>query len=293
MDQPADGRAEVTRWFRKVFLALLILATPMPTLAAPPLIIAHRGASHDAPENTLAAFRLAWEQGADGIEGDWRLTKDARLVCIHDENMKRTAGDPRRVSELTFDQIRELDVGAWRGEQFRGERAPLLAEVLATVPDGKLVFIELKDGPEIVPVLKQDLDALTFNREQIVVIAFDATTIVECKCLLPELRCHWLTSFDNRPGEPSPAAAEVNQIVKQAGPDGVGFQGSTEIITPAYLSAARVGEFHVWTIDNPTDAAYFERIGAFGITSNRPGWLRKQLALAQSSNSIRQSASPD
>ena len=74
-----------------VFFLLMFLSGGF-LFAGPPLLIAHRGASHEAPENTLAAFRLAWEQGADGIEGDFYLSKDGRIVCIHDKDTKRTAG---------------------------------------------------------------------------------------------------------------------------------------------------------------------------------------------------------
>ncbi|MDP6721144.1 MAG: glycerophosphodiester phosphodiesterase family protein, partial [Pirellulaceae bacterium] len=94
------------------------------------LIVAHRGASYDAPENTLAAFRLAWRQGADGIEGDFYLTKDGQIVCIHDADTKRTAGVSRQVAKSTLAELRELDVGRWKDEEFAGERMPTLQQVL-------------------------------------------------------------------------------------------------------------------------------------------------------------------
>ena len=75
------------------------------------VIVAHRGASFDAPENTLAAFRLAWQQGADAIEGDFYLSKDNQIVCIHDADTKRTAVVSRQVAESTLAELRELDVG--------------------------------------------------------------------------------------------------------------------------------------------------------------------------------------
>ena len=105
--------------------------TPMPQ------IIAHRGASADAPENTLAAFRLGWEQDADGIEGDFRLSADGRIVCIHDDDTQRVAGSRLVVSETSYNDLHALDVGRWKGEQWRGERIPSLAEVhvhLAALP---------------------------------------------------------------------------------------------------------------------------------------------------------------
>ncbi len=239
-------------------------------------IIAHRGASHDAPENTMAAFKLAWEQGADGIEGDWRLTKDARLVCIHDTDLQRVARDPRKVGELTFDEIRKLSVGDWKGKRFRGEQVPSLAEVLAIVPRGKRAFIELKEGGALIG-LETELRSIEFDPRQIVVIAFDEKLIAECKRRMPELRCHWLTSFENRNGQWTPTPDEVARTLKACGADGVGFQAERGALNEPFLRDSGVKEFHVWTVDQPPDAAYFRRLGAWGITTNRPGWLREQL----------------
>ena len=114
-------------------------------------IVAHRGASADAPENTLAAFKLAWEQGADAIEGDFYLSADHEIVCIHDKDTERTAPGQavRKVSESTLDQLKQLDVGKWKGERFQGERIPTIEEVFAVIPKGKKILIEIKCGPEI------------------------------------------------------------------------------------------------------------------------------------------------
>src|SRR5262245_61979826 len=114
-----------------------------------PLIIAHRGASHDAPENTLAAFRLAWQQDADGIECDFYLTRDEAIACIHDETTKRTAGVDLTIADATLDQLRGLDVGSWKDKRWAGERIPLIEQVFQTIPKGKRIYIEVKCGPEI------------------------------------------------------------------------------------------------------------------------------------------------
>src|SRR5205085_3299316 len=89
-----------------------------------PLIVGHRGASADAPENTLAAFRLAWEQGADAIEMDLRLTRDGRIVVFHDEDLRRVAGTKNKVKveDLTSEELARFDVGSWKGERWEGER---------------------------------------------------------------------------------------------------------------------------------------------------------------------------
>src|SRR5690606_17417748 len=129
--------------------------------------VAHRGASYTAPENTLAAFDLAWQEGADGVEGDFRLTADGHIVCMHDANTERTAGQRLVVAESTLVELKSLDVGTWKHARYADERVPTLAEVLDTVPDGKLFFVELKTGPEIVAPLKQVLDLARVPAEQL------------------------------------------------------------------------------------------------------------------------------
>src|SRR5512140_2434513 len=111
------------------------MATPTaPRGRGRPLVLGHRGASADAPENTLAAFRLALAQGADGVELDvWRCAT-GEVVVVHDEDLRRVAGLPVRVPDATLAELRAADVGAWKGEAFRGERVPLLEEVLSALP---------------------------------------------------------------------------------------------------------------------------------------------------------------
>jgi glycerophosphoryl diester phosphodiesterase len=101
-----------------------------------PLIIAHRGESHDAPENTLASVCLAWERDDDAAEIDVHLTKDGRIVVIHDEHTWRTAHRFGKVANRTLEQLKRLDVGRYKGKRWAKERIPTLAEVLEIVPEG-------------------------------------------------------------------------------------------------------------------------------------------------------------
>jgi glycerophosphoryl diester phosphodiesterase len=89
-------------------------------LCATPLIVAHRGASKDAPGNTIAAFELAWKQGADAIEADFRLTRDQRIVCIHDPYIQDRDGETLMIREATLDGLRGLDVGRSFGKRWKG-----------------------------------------------------------------------------------------------------------------------------------------------------------------------------
>lgn len=110
-----------------------------------PLIIAHRGASAYAPENTMAAFRLAGEMGADAIELDAKLTRDGQIVVHHDGTLDRTTTGSGRVPEHTLAQIRQLDAGGKFDARFVGERVPALEEVLAAFGRELLINVELKD----------------------------------------------------------------------------------------------------------------------------------------------------
>lgn len=246
------------------------------------LVIAHRGASADAPENTLSAFRLAWDQGADGIEGDFRLSSDGRIVCIHDKDAARVAGAPQIVQDTRFVDLQTLDVGLWKGERWRGERIASLEEVLAVVPEGKKLAIELKAGPEIVAPLADVLARTSIGEENVLVISLVDATVAECKRRLPTARCHWLSGYQQRAdGGWSPEADEVIATIRRLGADGFGSESKPEHFDAAFvqrLLAAGIGEFHVWTVDDPTVARFYATLGAWGITTNRPGLIRAELA---------------
>lgn len=111
-------------------------------------IIAHRGASAYAPENTMAAFSRAIEMNADWLELDCTLTKDCQVVVIHDDDLLRTAGVDAEIADLTYDEIRRHDVGSWFSPEFSGEHAPALAEVLDLAKDRIGVYIEIKDSDD-------------------------------------------------------------------------------------------------------------------------------------------------
>lgn len=245
-------------------------------------LIAHRGASFDAPENTLAAFRLAWEQSADGIEGDFMLSADGQIVCFHDDNTKRLAGESHVVRETSFQELQSLDIGRWKGDRWRGERIVSLEEVLAVVPAGKKLVIELKDGPDIVNPLATVLTRATVAVESILIISLVDATIAECQQQLPHIKRHWLSDYtQDKNGRWRPMADEVIATIRRVGATGFGSQSKPEHFDAEFvqkLQAAGIDEFHVWTVDEPAVARCYERWGAWGITTNRPGFLRAELA---------------
>ena len=263
--------------FRFTLSAFLLLAST----ASAQHIIAHRGASYDAPENTLAAFNLAWQQGADGIEGDFYLSSDGKIICCHDKDTKRTAGVLHVIKETPLDELRKLEVGAWKNEKYRGERMPTFEEVVATVPDGKLFFIELKTGPEIVTPLKKLIDAAPLEREQMVIICFNADTVAECERQMPDLKSYWLVRYEQKNGQWTPTRDEVAAEFKRSRADGVGTEAQTAVVDREFLDGLSNGapvDFGVWTVDKPRVARFYKKLGAWSITTNRPGFIREQLA---------------
>lgn len=241
-----------------------------------PHIVAHRGASVDAPENTLPAFRLAWEQGADAIEGDFRLTRDGHLVCIHDETTKQTAERALVVADSTLEELRELDVGSWKGETFTDTRIPTLTEVLALVPAEKQLFLEVKCGPEAVPVLTEVLAATGTDIRRLRIIAFDPRVVRAAKTALPEVAVSLLVNrVRNRAGPVEPTLECILETLRDTGADGLGT-GRKHVGAELIQSIRAAGvSHHVWTVDDPREALDFHRAGTVSITTNVPGRMRE------------------
>lgn len=266
----------------QLFFSVVVVTVMLNNPAAAQLIVAHRGASFDAPENTISAFQEAWSQNADGVEGDFYVTSDQQIVCIHDSTTERTGGRKLEVAKSTLAELRELEYGHWKAPRFKGEPLPTFAEVMAVVPAGKLFVLELKTGPEIVPLLKAELERLKPNLKDMLIIAFNKETVSAVKRDLPGIRTHWLTGYkkNKTTGQWRPSPEEVADGLKSTGADGLGTQGNREIVTPEFVMSLQkqgLREFHVWTIDEPADAKYFQQLGAIGITTNRPALIRESL----------------
>jgi glycerophosphoryl diester phosphodiesterase len=244
-------------------------------------VIAHRGASYDAPENTLVAFRLAWQQGADGIEGDFYLTADGEIVCLHDADTGRTGDRKLSVGESTLAELRTVDVGIGRGERFRGERIPTLAEVLALVPSGKRIFVEIKSGPQIMSALKRDLLRSRLKPEQITIISFHPSVIEAARKQLPDIRAYWLCSMPpDREGQHTPFdVAPVLESLQACGASGLGLQAERGRLTKDMVAQLHAGnyELNCWTVDDADLAREYQALGFDSITTNRPALLRNVL----------------
>lgn len=249
-------------------------------------IVAHRGASHEAPENTLSSVKLGWEQDADAVEFDVWLSRDGQAVLMHDKDTKRIGGRDKLVAEQTYEELRQLDVGAWKAEKYRGERVPLVADVLSTLPKGKRFLVELKCGPEVLPELKRSFEAAGTAAEEAAIICFDYDTTVAAKATFPDREVYWLSSIkrDEATGEWLPRREELIEKAKAAGFDGLDLQ-ARPVIDATYVKAVKDAglAMHVWTVDDPIEAKRLAEAGVDGLTTNRPGFMRETLGEARNS----------
>ncbi len=241
-----------------------------------PLIVAHRGASFDAPENTLPAFKLAWKLGADAVEGDFLLSKDGHIVCVHDKKTKKVADQNLEVVNSTLKELQALDVGSWKHEKFSGTSIPTLPQVFATVPKGGKIYVEIKCGPEIVPALIKEIQRSGLSDEQVILICFNTEVIREFKKARVNHKAYWLCHFRKKKGVLSPSIQEVLQTLKNIGADGLDSHYSIpEEYSQAVLDAGY--EWHVWTVNSTALATELKNRGVASITTDRPKLIADNL----------------
>ncbi len=243
------------------------------------ILVAHRGESYVAPENTLASFRLAWDWGAEAVELDVHTSKDGRIMVMHDPTTARTAGVDLVIKETDSSELRKLDVGKWKGEQYAGEKIPFLEEALETVPPGKTLLMEIKCGVEALPVIRDILDA-SGKRSQVISVSFNLEAVTESKKLMPDLVTIWIRSCPKDPvtGERLPYGPELIQTALDANLDGLNLQYHT--MTQEYADAVRAAglTFSTWTSDDIEVIKRQIELGSERFGTNRRKWMAEQLA---------------
>ena len=242
------------------------IVAPAPRAPGRPLVLGHRGASAEAPENTLAAFRLALAQGADGVELDvWRCAT-GEVVVAHDEDARRVAGVELRVPDAPLAALRALDVGAWKGERYRGERMPLLAEVLEALP-GAVVNVELKSrGRDVrLAAAVARVIAAAGAEGRVVVSSFDWRLVVAFRLAAPGVPVGLLLE------RTAAWRARLALAIRLLGPSAV--HPERTLVTPerARRWAARGLAVNVWTVDDPEEARGLAALGAAAVITNVPG----------------------
>ena len=265
----------------KAVLTLISVILPTALLGTQEcLIIGHRGASYDAPENTLASVNLAWAKGARAAEIDVHLSADDQVVVVHDFNTKKLFGRDREVKDQTYAELLELDAGRHKGEQWEGERIPLLDEVLATVPDGRMLVVEIKVGPEIIPELQKSFAQSGLGPDQIIIISFNWETTAAAKQTFPDHRVYALSSFKKNKETQiwEPSVEDLIERAKEVGADGLNVK-AIRTVDAAFIAKVKEAdlEAYVWTVDDPVVAMRLKCGGIDGITTNRPQWLAEEL----------------
>lgn len=247
------------------------------------LIIAHRGESYDAPENTLSSINLAWERNADAVEIDVQLTKDNKIIVIHDKTTLRTGGKYKRISSNNYKDLKNIDVGKFRGSKFKNEKIPLLDEVVETIPLGKYLFIEIKCDKKILEPLMNLVKKKKVEPATIKFIGFDIETMKLIKEKLPEFESYWIIEGKHYKSRSS----LINSVEKciTAGLQGLDVQLrkflNFEVIHYIKNSGLSI---YTWTVDDPAKARQLYLDGINGITTNRAHWLKQQLSEITNSN---------
>lgn len=278
-----ESLEKIVKEFLMVIAPVFLLLVSEGCRAAPrlPAIVAHRGASEDAPENTLASFRLGFDQGADRIEGDFRMTSDGHIVAMHDSDLARTTGDARVVAEVTLEEIRSLDAGSWGGwdrRGFAGEPVPTLEQVLSIVPEGRGILVEVKDTARIVDPLVAVLEESDLDPKQITIISFEEDVVERFKRIAPDRRAFWLTSFREGTEGWRPSVEEVIETANRIGADGVDVRATPEVVDESFAKAIRDAglELHVWTVNDPGLARRMVEVGVDSITTDRPARILEE-----------------
>ena len=233
-------------------------------------LIAHRGASDLAPENTLAAFRLALELGAEALELDVHQTADKELVVIHDDDLLRTAGRRELVRDLAWPELRRFDVGSWFDARFKGELVPGLDEVFDLVGRRADIHVEVKAGSGLYPGIEGRLVEFLRRRKALkscVVSSFDHKALFVLRGLEPRLRLGYLLG-------PTPLESAWQEM---AGLRAESLNFGLKQVAPARVAAGhcRRHKILVYTVNDARQARRLKDMGVDGIFSNFPRLLEK------------------
>ncbi|ONK12711.1 putative glycerophosphoryl diester phosphodiesterase 1 [Streptomyces sp. MP131-18] len=251
-------------------------------------VIAHRGASEDAPEHSLAAYRQAITDGADALECDVRLTADGHLVCVHDRRVNRTSNGRGAVSTLELAQLAELDFGSWKAPAGPGAEAPDTADperttvltlerllrLVAAAERPVDLAIETKHPTRWAGQVESRLLDLLARHPlpgQVRVMSFSARSLRRVHLAAPGLPTVYLMQF-LLPRHRAGRLPEGNRI---AGPGIRILRRDPEYVARAHRAGQEV---HVWTVDDPADVELCARLGVDAVITNRPRTVREQLA---------------
>jgi len=254
--------------FFSLILGILIMSCSTEKEKAKVLIVAHRGASGWAPENTLASFKKAMEIGADYSELDVHLTKDGEVILLHDDTLDRTTNGKNGVWEYTLEEVKKLDAGSWFSPEFAGEPIPTLKEVIEAVKGKMKLNIEIKvsgHDPDIAEKVVDIVRSENFGND-CMITSFDSASVLKVKQIAPELTTGFIFSTDY--------------------PQSV-FNGNWEVLScnkkvvdEEFLKKARKAgkKVQVWTVNDEETMKELIDLGVDGIITNYPDKLKKVLS---------------
>ena len=238
-----------------------------------PLVIAHRGAAGLAPENTMSAFHTALEVGADAIELDVRLTRDGRVVVLHDRRLERTTSGRGPVGIHTLQELKALDAGSWFGAEFRDERVPTLEEVFEAMPGEFPIYVEMKArgyGARALAMKVVDITRRYNRRDHTLVASFNPLALAILRAVDPRIFRGYIWSRKH----PLPLRARwLSPMAKPhwLAPD----RGS---ITPESLAKfhAQGKPVAAWDLDTGTDMVRLREMGLDAVVTDSPDVLARE-----------------
>jgi glycerophosphoryl diester phosphodiesterase len=238
------------------------------------LVFGHRGASAYAPMNTIPAFILAAEQGADGIELDVHRSKDGHAVIVHDFTVDHTTDGSGRVDAMTLAELKALDAGSWFGDSFVGTRIPTLNEVFEAVGQRVYINVEIKsESPETdgVEQLVADVIAQYNMQERVIVSSFNPLTLKRFRDILPDVAIGFLYA----PGMP----VDTQSLMKQLDLTHQARHPYHEMIDRIYMEWAKDESYRVntWTVNDPARAVELRNLGVDAIITDKPDEILKAL----------------
>lgn len=243
-------------------------------------IIAHRGASAYAPENTLAAFAKAVELGANMIELDVRQTKDGHLIVIHDATADRTMNGKGLIEDLTIDEIRALDAGIWFSDKFKNEKIPLLEEVFVFIPDSIELLIEIKESSEDSPNIEKNVVELIrkYKAENRVILkSFKDEILGHLRKIAPEISLLKVFVCD---------IDFLGLVIEKGLRLGSALNDQVQYLQPhwlctskSYIKKAHKREFKIfaWDVNSESRMSKLIELGIDGIETDYPELLKKLL----------------
>jgi len=244
-----------------------------------PLIIAHRGASYSAPENTIASAKLAWQEDTDALECDVHKTRDNHIIVSHDPDTFRTTGIKKIIRDEKLIDLQKLDAGSWKSPKYKGEKLPTLKELLQTVPDDKKICIEIKSG-DCVELIDKIIKDSHLKPDQFVFMDFDINTVIEAKRVFKRSEILWLYEFipPLKEQQAKPAFEMIIEKAISVNANGINIEFNPFIDKDLIDRVHQANmKFYTWTVNDLGDAIKLRDWGIDGITTDKPGWMKTNL----------------